>query len=505
MNLHTASGPLKSVKADALVIFAYSDDKKCLADCRNCGTDDSIKLMNAANADGRFKGGAKETVFFRSSNADGFSHVLFVGIGAKTKVREENLRVAMAVATKTLAREKIKTAAVCLESVRRMTKSAEKAGRAMSEGALLASYKYDELKTKKDGDKDKGLTDITFVVADKAAANKFKSGMHEGAITAEFTNFARDLANAPGNYMTPAILADRAEKASKGLGIKFKALDKKQISALKMGCLLGVNSGSTEEPRFIVMEYFGGKKTEAPLVFVGKGLTFDTGGISIKPSAAMEEMKFDMCGGAAVIATILAAAKLKVKRNIVGIVPSTENMPDGAAVKPGDVLVAMNGKTVEVNNTDAEGRLILADALAYACEKYKPAAIFDAATLTGACVIALGNVFSGFFCKDDKLVKKIHAASEESGERIWQLPLVDEYVDDMRGTYADLTNMGTAKGGGSSQGAAFLSQFVDEKIPWAHFDIAGSAYHTGSRYPYNPDKGASGSAVRLFVQLIENK
>jgi leucyl aminopeptidase len=202
-----------------------------------------------------------------------------------------------------------------------------------------------------------------------------------------------------------------------------------------------------------------------------------------------------------VCGAILAIAKLKLKINVVALVPATENMPGGNAIKPGDILTAMSGKTVEVNNTDAEGRLILADALVYACEKYDPAAIIDAATLTGACVVALGNVYSGFFCKDKNLHKAIATASDESGEKIWQLPLSDEYVTDMKGTYADLSNMGGAKGGGSSQAAAFLSQFVKEDIPWAHFDIAGTAWNTGSRVSYNPDKGASGAAVRLFAQL----
>jgi leucyl aminopeptidase len=363
-------------------------------------------------------------------------------------------------------------------------------------------YKYDELKSKKKDDKDKAksLTDVTFFLKDGAALKKVAKGILAGEILGEATNFARDLGNAPSNYMTPTLLAERAQQASKGLGIKFKALGKKECQSLKMGCFLGVNKGSAEEPKFIIMEYSGGKKSEKPIAFVGKGLTFDTGGISIKPSANLEDMKFDMCGGAAVIATIVAIARLKLKVNVVGLVPSTENMPGGAAIKPGDILTAMNGKTVEVNNTDAEGRLILADALVYACEHYKPRAIFDAATLTGACVIALGNVYSGFFAKDAKLLKQIHASSDASGERLWQLPLVDEYVDDMKGTYADLSNISSGKGGGSSTGAAFLSQFVNADIPWAHFDIAPTAYNA-SRYAYNPDKGATGVIVRLFSQL----
>jgi leucyl aminopeptidase len=509
MKLNAVAGPLSSASAQTLILFATQDDKKLGLDVKGAGCDRAAELVVRAHKDGRFKGAAKETVFFRACDADGFENVLVVGLGKKNKVTEESLRVASAVAAKILAREKTKTATVCLQSVRRLTKTADGAGSAMAEGTLLGAYKYTELKSRKKEDegkeKDGEFTDLGFSLADKAALKKFQAGLNAGTILAEATNFARDLGNAPGNYLTPTVLAQRAQLAAKGLPIKFKAFDKKQIEALHMGCLLGVNRGSAEEPRFIVMEYNGGKKSDKPFVLVGKGLTFDSGGISIKPSAGMEEMKFDMCGGAAVIAAIVAAAKLKLKVNLVTIVPSTENMPGDAACKPGDVLVAMNGKTVEVNNTDAEGRLILADALAYACKNYEPAAIVDAATLTGACVVALGNVFTGVFCKDEKFFQKIRKAADATGERIWQLPLVDEYVDDMKGTYADLSNMGGAKGGGSSQGAAFLSQFVEDGITWAHFDIAGTAWHTGNRLPYHPDKGASGAIVRLFTHLAQLK
>lgn len=503
MTFHISPTAPFQAKSSCLILFASEDGKAIHLDLKGAGCEKSAQMITKAHKESRFSGRAKETVFFRGAEADGFDHVLAVGVGQKNKIDEESLRIAAAAAAKALGREKISSATLSLQSFRRMTKNAESAGRAVAEGFVLGSYKYEEMKSKKkqDNQNDRKLTDIYFALNEKPALQKFAAGLKIGQILAEATCLARDLGNAPANWMTPTMLAEKAHEAAKGLPIKFHALNKKQIEDLKMGCLLGVNKGSKEEPRFIVMEYHGGKKADKPLVLVGKGLTFDTGGISIKPAPQMEEMKFDMCGGAAVIGAIVALAKLKAKVNVVTLVPSTENMPGGAAVKPGDVLVAMNGKTVEVNNTDAEGRLILADALAYACEKYKPAAILDAATLTGACVMALGNVFAGFFCKEPKLHKKILAAAESSGERIWRLPLVDEYVDDMKGTYGDLTNVGNAKGGGSCQGAAFLSQFVEEGIPWAHFDIAGSAYHTGNRYLYNPDKGASGSAVRLFADI----
>jgi leucyl aminopeptidase len=261
-----------------------------------------------------------------------------------------------------------------------------------------------------------------------------------------------------------------------------------------------VNQGSDQEPRFIILRYNGAGKGKRPLVFVGKGLTFDCGGISIKPSAAMEEMKYDMCGGANVLGAVIAMAKLKLKVNAVALVPSTENMVNGSATKPGDVHTARNGKTFEVNNTDAEGRLILSDALCFGSEQ-KPELMVDAATLTGAIVVALGNTHTGFFTRNDKLASKIEKAADASGEWVWRMPLTDFHVKDMKGTYADLSNISSGKGAGSATAAAFLEQFVEEGIPWAHFDIAGTAWAVGSRLPYCPKKGASGAILRTFVEL----
>ncbi len=269
-----------------------------------------------------------------------------------------------------------------------------------------------------------------------------------------------------------------------------------------MGGLLGVSRGSAEEPRFIVMEYFGAAKTKKPIAFVGKGLTFDTGGISIKPSAKMEEMKYDMCGGAAVIGTMLAIAQLKLKINVVAYVPATENMPGSRATKPGDVHTARNGKTFEINNTDAEGRLILSDALCYASEQ-QPQIIVDAATLTGAMVMSLGNVHTGYFTRNSAFKTKIEKAGTISGELVWNMPLTDAHVKDMKGTFADLSNTSSATGAGSATAAAFLEQFVTEGIPWAHFDIAGTAWACGNRLNYCSGKGATGVMVRTFVEIAK--
>jgi leucyl aminopeptidase len=323
-----------------------------------------------------------------------------------------------------------------------------------------------------------------------------------GTTLAECVNFARWLGDRPGNRMTPTNLADEAVKAAKGTKLKVNVWDRARIKSEKMGSFLSVALGSSQEPRFIIMEYNGLASGKKPICFVGKGLTFDSGGISIKPSSGMEEMKYDMCGGAAVIATMLAIARLKLKVNAIGLVPATENMPGPGANKPGDIVVARNGKSIEVNNTDAEGRLILADALVYACEQ-DPSLIVDAATLTGAMVVALGNTHTGFFTRNDKLAEKIQRAADGSGEWVWRMPLTDFHVRDMRGTYADLSNISSGKGAGSATAAAFLEQFVDRDVPWAHFDIAGTAWHAGERLPYCPRKGATGAIVRTFVELAK--
>ncbi|MCB1109295.1 MAG: leucyl aminopeptidase family protein, partial [Chlamydiia bacterium] len=256
------------------------------------------------------------------------------------------------------------------------------------------------------------------------------------------------------------------------------------------------------EPKFIIMEYKNGPAKQKPLCLVGKGLTFDCGGISIKPSAGMEEMKFDMCGSAAVIGAMRAIANLGLKVNAIALIPSTENMPGPAANKPGDIRKARNGKSIEINNTDAEGRLILADALCYASEQ-KPGMILDAATLTGAMVIALGNIHTGFYTRDNNLRKKIETAATSSGELVWPMPLVDDHSKDMKGYYADVTNLAPSRGAGSATAAAFLEYFVDKDIPWAHFDVAGTAWHAGNRLAYAPKKGASGCMVRTFVEIAK--
>jgi leucyl aminopeptidase len=460
------------------------------------GLSKAVQAKITASADeGMVTGAANETVFFRDAGLTGARHLLTVGLGDLNSLSPETLRQAAASVVNCLKSNKSKSAALVLDSLPHNSLSADSTAQALTEGALMADYSFQDFKEVKPDIK--SLETLLFVSSHKAKAHD--RGVEVGMVLSECVNFARRLGDRPGNRMTPTMMADETVKAAKGTKLKVNIWDRARIKSEKMGSFLSVAMGSTQEPRFIMMEYNGASSTKKPICFVGKGLTFDCGGISIKPSSGMEEMKYDMCGGAAVIATMLAIARLKLNVNAIGFVPSTENLVGPAATKPGDIVVARNGKTIEVNNTDAEGRLILADALVYACEQ-DPACIFDIATLTGAMVVALGNIHTGFFTRNDKMAEKIQAAAEATGELVWRMPLTDFHAKDMKGTYADLSNISSGKGAGSSTAAGFLEQFVAKEIPWVHFDIAGTGWHVGDRLPYCPRKGASGVMVRTFVQ-----
>lgn len=331
------------------------------------------------------------------------------------------------------------------------------------------------------------------LVCTKAQAKAVQAGLQRGQAIAAGVTFARGLANRPGNHCTPTYLADQAKKLGKDHELKVEVLDRKELEKLGMGAFLAVAQGSHEPPRFIVARYNGAPKAQAPVVLVGKGITFDTGGISIKPAAEMDEMKFDMGGAASVLGTLRAVVELKPKVNLVVIVPSCENMPDGRAVKPGDVVTSMSGQTIEILNTDAEGRLILCDALTYA-ERFKPAVVVDVATLTGACVVALGHLNSGLFSPDDALADELLAASRAALDPAWRMPLDDEYADGLKSNFADMGNVGP-RAGGAITAAMFLKKFTG-KYRWAHLDIAGTAWKSGAA------KGATGRPVPLLTHFV---
>ena len=486
---------VQEIKCPTLIVFSKaSSQKEKLAEITH---KDLNKSLAEALADKSISGKHGEIVIYRELNFEGYRHVAVVGLGSANELDHEKVRQAAAAAYDAAKSLKTTEAVLHFDGITSSLKDSTPFMKAVAEGLHLSAYSYDELKSKKSDNK----KEITINICSNNAADKnVKRAFEEGVILASCVNFSRKLGDTPGNLMTPTILADSAVDAAKGTGVKVTVWDKARIKKEKMGGLLGVSMGSDQEPRFIIMEYKGGKASDRPIVYVGKGLTFDCGGISIKPSAGMEEMKFDMCGGANVIGTILAIAKLKLKVNVVGLVPSTENLAGASATKPGDVHTARNGKTFEVNNTDAEGRLILADALSYATE-LKPAAIIDAATLTGAMVVALGNIHTGYFTRNAEASKRIEKAADASGEWVWRMPLTDFHVQDMKGTYADLSNISSGKGAGSATAAAFLEQFVGEGIPWAHFDIAGTGWAAGNRLNYCTKKGASGVMVRTFVEI----
>jgi leucyl aminopeptidase len=326
-----------------------------------------------------------------------------------------------------------------------------------------------------------------------AEAAAVRAGLQRGEAIAAGVALARECANRPGNHCTPSFLADEARRLGKERHVEVEVLGRKEVEKLGMGCLLAVAQGSDQPLKFIVLQYHGAAKSAAPLVLVGKGITFDTGGISIKPAAEMDEMKFDMGGAASVLGTFRAVAQLKPKINLVGLIPACENMPGGGAVKPGDVVTSLSGQTVEILNTDAEGRLILCDALTYA-ERFKPAAVVDIATLTGACVIALGHHRSGMFSPDDALAAELEQAGQAALDPCWRLPLDEEYDEALKSNFADMGNVGP-RAGGAITAAMFLKRYT-AKYPWAHLDIAGSAWKSGAA------KGATGRPVPLLTQFV---
>jgi leucyl aminopeptidase len=437
-----------------------------------------------------------EGTAYKRSPVKGFDNVVVIRTAASEEMTAEDLRVAAAHIHRHLSALKVSAGQILLTTMPAKVQP-QTVGSALAEGLTLSTYNFNAYKKSAEAPALKAVD----ILAAKAL-DGLSEGIKVGVTLAECVNFSRSLGDRPGNLMTPTILANETIRAAKGTQLKVTVWGKDKISKENMGCFLGVSLGSSQEPKFIIMQYNGAGKSKKPVCFVGKGLTFDSGGISIKPSAGMEEMKFDMCGGANVIGTMLAIARLKLNINAIGLVPATENMPGPNANKPGDICFARNGISVEVNNTDAEGRLILADALVYASEQ-EPQFIIDAATLTGAMSVALGNLHTGFFTRDEDLNATIQAAAEHTGELVWRMPMVADHLKDMKGTYADLSNISSGKGAGSATAAAFLSEFVDKKIPWAHFDIAGTAWHTGGRVPYNPKKGASGVMIRTFVEVAK--
>jgi len=368
----------------------------------------------------------------------------------------------------------------------------ESSAEAIAEGALLGLYSFTKYKKPEYGD----IEEMLIVIREKGKGPILEPAIGRGKLVASATNAARDMVNEPANYMTPSQMAEAAKEIASKCNLEFKVFDREDMEAMGMEALLGVAKGSNQPPKLITLSYKGDERSEKALGFLGKGITFDSGGISIKSSEGMGEMKDDMAGAAAVITALGAIAQLRPKINVTAIIPATENLPSGTALKPGDVLKAMNGKTIEVISTDAEGRLILADALSYA-QKLGLSPIIDLATLTGACRVALGTLYSGVFGNDQDLIDKILKAAEKTGERMWQMPMPEEYKEQNKSEIADVKNTGN-RYGGAITAALFLAEFVDNN-PWVHIDIAGTAF--SSKESGYIVKGATGVGVRTLVEL----
>jgi leucyl aminopeptidase len=448
-----------------------------------------------ARGDARAAFGSTALVFPASG---GVERVLLVGVGKGAELTPERLRRAAGSAAKQAAKSRASSLTFALPA---SSVAVTEAARAVAEGLVLGAYDFRELKSADpDAPAPVALESAVILVGEGTDEGAAAEGARVGAIIGRAENLARDLGNLPGNVATPTYLGETAERIGREHGLRVTVLGPKELEAEGMNALLAVSQGSSQEPRMMILEHRGGAEGEKPLVIVGKGLTFDAGGISIKPAAGMEDMKFDMCGGAGTLAAMQAIAELGLPINVVGIVPSSENLLGSKAMKPGDIIRAHGGKTIEIVNTDAEGRLILVDAISYA-KRFDPAAMLDAATLTGACVIALGHAATGVMGNDEALVGEVIAAGEATGERCWQLPMFDDYREQIKSDYADLKNSG-GRPAGTITAAWFLREFVGD-WPWVHLDVAGTAYGDG-KISYLT-KGSTGVPTRIFVQWVMDR
>jgi leucyl aminopeptidase len=417
--------------------------------------------------------------------------VLLVGLGKEREFKDKQYREAIGAAVRTLNETgSMEAVAYFSELAVKRRDVAWKVEQAVLV-AMESIYRFDRMKSKQDEVR-RPLRKITLGISSRTELSASEDAVQRGMAIAQGISFAKDLGNLPGNICTPTYLADQATGLSKTYGLKVEVLEEKDMEKLKMGSFLSVAKGSRQPAKLIVLRYQGGKK-EKPVVLVGKGITFDAGGISLKPAAEMDEMKYDMCGAASVLGTMKAIAQMRLPLNVIGIVPTCENLPDGNANKPGDIVTSMSGQTIEILNTDAEGRLILCDALTYA-ERFEPETVIDIATLTGACVIALGSHASGLFSNDDTLAREITHAADDAFDRVWHMPMWDDYQEQLKSNFADIANIG-GRAGGSITAACFLSRFT-KKFSWAHLDIAGTAWKSGK------EKGATGRPVALLIHFL---
>ncbi len=499
MEVNVKTGPIQEQVSDLIVVNLFEGVETPGGATK--AVDEALggRIRQVIQA-GDFKGKKGELLVLYPGDALPAKRVLVAGLGPREKF---NLEVARQVSAKVAQRARdlgVRHYHTVVHGAGQGGLEVAEAAQALVEGAILGLYRFEEYRTE-DEAKGKQVEELTLVEFDEGRATQIALGAQVGRTVAEATCFARDLINQPPSALTPRILATRAQKMAEEHGLQYKVLDENRMRELGMGALLGVARGSDEPPRFIIVEHNADRQDLPTLVLVGKGITFDSGGLSLKTSESMRTMKGDMAGAAAVLGALRAAADLGIPLHVVGLIPATENMPSGKAYKVGDILRAMSGKTIEIVNTDAEGRLILADALAYAAQ-YKPEAVVDIATLTGACMVALGREAAGLMTEDDDLAQRLTAAGEATGERLWRLPLWEEYRSYIESDVADMRNTGKERWGGAITAAMLLREFA-QGYRWAHVDIAGTSFVEDSKNPYRP-AGGSGFGVRLFVQFLRD-
>jgi leucyl aminopeptidase len=487
LNVETSSPEM--VRTGVLVVGAFADGT--LPPSSKKIDEASTGELSAVIKRGDLDEKAGATLLLHDVPGTEAERVLLVGLGKRDEFGEKAFRDALSGAAKALADGAAKDAAVTLADIEVPGRSRiwrmQHASRLLADGA----YRFDSPRARTNKKKERGARKVVLLTSEKID-DEVKTAVHRGQAIAEGVALAKDLGNLPGNICHPPYLAETARALGKEFGLKVEVLEREDMRKLGMGAALSVGQASAQPCKFIVMHYRGGGKTK-PIVLVGKGVTFDTGGISLKPGANMDEMKFDMCGAASVFGAMKTVARLKLPINVVALIPAVENMPGGNATRPGDVVTSMSGQTIEILNTDAEGRLALADALTYA-ERFDPAYVIDIATLTGACVIALGSVTSGLFANDDELAEQLLESGNDTGDRAWLLPMFDEYQDLLKSNFADMSNLG-GRPAGAITAACFLERFANH-FKWAHLDIAGTNAVSGDA------KGATGRPVPLLTEFL---
>ncbi len=493
MDINVITGDIVRVNTDAVIIGIFEqqplEDEALFMDTNTGG------IISGLISSGEIKGKLNELTVIHSLGKIAAIRIAVLGLGKKDQISDDKIRAAVAEAGRSLRRKGLSTITIIPLGAGSGPVTRYSSAKAITEGMILGLYTFRKHITKEPEYGD--IKQLFIIGNDNTKINELQDGVQSGRITAEAVVRARDLVNEPANHMTPTDLADAAREIARTQNLEITVLERGQVRALGMGAFLGVAQGSQQPPMFIVLRYNGRGGMENDLALVGKGITFDSGGISIKPTEGMGDMKGDMAGGAAVIAVIGAIAEMKPAINTVAIIAATENLPSGTALKPGDVLKSMSGKTIEIITTDAEGRLTLADAISYA-RKQNARAIIDIATLTGAVQVALGNICTGAFSNNQELMNKVLAAGEKAGEYIWQMPMFEEYKEQNKSDVADLKNSG-GRYGGSITAAQFLAEFAGD-TPWVHLDIAGTS-DTDKERGYQV-KGATGVPVRTLINLV---